>query len=153
MLFQGYLKVSRCNIGRWGILATGIGDLIVYNTTFNASPDMNSNIIATRADAGGYFDGDLYMSNITLAGRRLDSYPGVAFINASSTTGQGPAPGPPISPTLFNKIVIRDVKSKEGSIQSTFGTFISANRDNTLLFPSVIDISGFDFATLPKSAG
>lgn len=153
MPFQGYLKVRNCNIGRWGILATGIGDLIVENTTFNASIDMNSNIIATRADAGGYFDGDLYMSNITLAGRRSDSYPGVAFINASSTSGQGPAPGSPISPTLFNKIVIRDVKLKEGSIQSTFGTFISANRDNTLLFPSVIDISGFDFATLPKSAG
>ena len=70
MPFQNYLKINDCNIGRSGVLVTGIGDLYVTNSTFNSSPDMPGNIIATRSDAGGYFDGDLYMENIKLTGLR-----------------------------------------------------------------------------------
>ena len=153
MPFQNYLKIDNCNIGRHGVLVTGIGDLDITNSTFNASPDTISNIIATRADAGGFFDGNLYMDNITLTGRRTAGTVGVAFINGTSTAGQGPSVGSPIKSTLFNKIYLRDIKLREGSIENTFSTFISSNADNVLLFPSLIDVDGFDFAALPKSSG
>lgn len=153
MPFQNYLKIDNCNIGRHGVLVTGIGDLEITNSTFNASPDTISNIIATRADAGGFFDGNLYMNNITLTGRRTAGAVGVAFINGTSTAGQGPSVGSPIKSTLFNKIYLRDIKLREGSIENTFSTFISSNADNVLLFPSLIDVDGFDFSSLPKSSG
>lgn len=155
MPFQNYLKVIRCNVGRHGVLTTGTGDLTITGCTFNASPDTTGNVVATRADAGGWFDGDLYMSDITLTGRRAAGAQGIALINGTSSAGQGPTPiaGSPIKSTLFNKIVLRDIKLREGSIENMFGTLISSNNDSVLLFPSVIDIDGFDFAGLPKSAG
>ncbi|WP_259482333.1 phage head-binding domain-containing protein [Escherichia coli] len=152
MPFQNYLKINDCNIGRSGVLVTGIGDLYVTNSTFNASPDMTGNIIATRADAGGYFDGDLYMENIKLTGLR-NGIPGNGIINAVAVAGQGPSSGSPISPTLFNSITMKDIKIYPGSVSTYPGTLITVNRDNTLYFPKKIVIDGLDFGTLPKSAG
>ncbi|HFV2036891.1 TPA: phage head-binding domain-containing protein [Escherichia coli] len=152
MPFQNYLKINDCNIGRSGVLVTGIGDLYVTNSTFNASPDMTGNIIATRADAGGYFDGDLYMENIKLTGLR-NGIPGNGIINAVAVAGQGPSSGSPISPTLFNSITMKDIKIYPGSVSAYPGTLITVNRDNTLYFPKKIVIDGLDFGTLPKSAG
>ncbi|MGC9749928.1 hypothetical protein P4I50_22640 [Escherichia coli] len=152
MPFQNYLKINDCNIGRSGVLVTGIGDLYVTNSTFNSSPDMPGNIIATRADAGGYFDGDLYMENIKLTGLR-NGIPGNGIINAVAVAGQGPSSGSPISPTLFNSITMKDIKIYPGSVSAYPGTLITVNRDNTLYFPKKIVIDGLDFGTLPKSAG
>lgn len=152
MPFQNYLKINDCNIGRSGVLVTGIGDLYVTNSTFNASPDMTGKIIATRADAGGYFDGDLYMENIKLTGLR-NGIPGDGIINAVAVAGQGPSSGSPISPTLFNNITMKDIKIYPGSVSTYPGTLITVNRDNTLYFPKKIVIDGLDFGPLPKSAG
>ncbi len=152
MPFQNYLKINDCNIGRSGVLVTGIGDLYVTNSTFNSSPDMPGNIIATRSDAGGYFDGDLYMENIKLTGLR-NGVPGNGIINAAVTAGQGPSSGSPISPTLFNNITLKDIKVYPGSVSTYPGTLITVGRDNVLYFPKKIVIDGLDFGSLPKSAG
>ncbi|WP_313770554.1 hypothetical protein [Escherichia sp. NIC18-1] len=152
MPFQNYLKINDCNIGRSGVLVTGIGDLYVTNSTFNSSPDMPGNIIATRSDAGGYFDGDLYMENIKLTGLR-NGVPGNGIINAAVTAGQGPSSGSPISPTLFNNITLKDIKVYPGSVSTYPGTLITVGRDDTLYFPKKIVIDGLDFGPLPKSAG
>lgn len=152
MPFQNYLKINDCNIGRSGVLVTGIGDLYVTNSTFNSSPDMPGNIIATRSDAGGYFDGDLYMENIKLTGLR-NGVPGNGIINAAVTSGQGPSSGSPISPTLFNNITLKDIKVYPGSVSTYPGTLITVGRDNVLYFPKKIVIDGLDFGSLPKSAG
>ncbi|HFI6517762.1 TPA: hypothetical protein ACGRZE_001557, partial [Escherichia coli] len=152
MPFQNYLKINDCNIGRSGVLVTGIGDLYVTNSTFNSSPDMPGNIIATRSDAGGYFDGDLYMENIKLTGLR-NGVPGNGIINAAVTAGQGPSSGSPISPTLFNNITLKDIKVYPGSVSTYPGTLITVGRDDTLYFPKKIVINGLDFGPLPKSAG
>ncbi|HGN9059365.1 TPA: hypothetical protein ACK1ZN_003627 [Enterobacter hormaechei] len=152
MPFQNYLKVNNCNIGRSGVLASGIGDLYVTNSTFNSSPDMVGNIIATRSDAGGFFDGDLYMENIKLTGLR-NAVSGNGIINAAVTAGQGPSSGSPISPTLFNNITLKDIKIYPGSVSAYPGTLITVGRDDVLYFPKKIVIDGLDFGTLPKSAG
>ncbi|MGM6937127.1 phage head-binding domain-containing protein [Escherichia coli] len=152
MPFQNYLKINDCNIGRSGVLVTGIGDLYVTNSTFNSSPDMPGNIIATRSDAGGYFDGDLYMENIKLTGLR-NGVPGNGIINAAVTAGQGPSSGSPIRPTLFNNITLKDIKVYPGSVSTYPGTLITVGRDNVLYFPKKIVIDGLDFGSLPKSAG
>lgn len=153
MPFQNYLKINDCNIGRSGVIVTGIGDLYVTNSTFNSSPDMPGNIIATRPDAGGYFDGDLYMDNVVLAGRRASGVSGNGIINASVTAGQGPSVGSPINPTLFNKITLKDVKVLHGNIETYPGTLITVGRDNALYFPKKIVIDGLDYGDLPRSAG
>lgn len=150
--FQNYLKINDCNIGMYGIVTSGIGDLYVTNSVFNASPDKPGNIIATRYDAGGFFDGDLYMENIKLTGLRND-IPGNGIINAAVGEGQGPSSGSPISPTLFNNITLKDIKVYPGSMSTYPGTLITVGRDNVLYFPKKIVIDGLDFGPLPKSAG
>ncbi|EFD8821251.1 hypothetical protein HVW79_08205 [Escherichia coli] len=150
--FQNYLKINDCNIGTYGVVASSIGDLYVTNSIFNASPDKPGNIISTRSDAGGVFDGDLYMENIKLTGLRSGA-PGNGIINAAVTAGQGPSGGSPISPTLFNNVTLKDVKMYPGFVLTYPGTLITVARDNTLYFPKKIVIDGLDFGQLPKSAG
>lgn len=149
--FQQKLTVNRCKIGRWGILVTGMGDLVVHDPVFVAGQDGSSSYIATRADAGGWFDGDLYITNPVFTGRNSGAI--TSLINATSTVNQGPVAGSPITSTLFNKIVIKDHKNREGNTTNAFNTLISSNRDGYLLFPRVIDIDGMSFANLAKSTG
>ncbi|QBJ04332.1 tail fiber protein [Shigella phage MK-13] len=151
MPFQGYLRVNKCNVGRYGVVVTGIGDLIIDDVIFNGSTDQLGSIIATRPDCGGFFDGDLYMSNVTIAGRRSGQIS--ALIQGPADAGQGPASGSPINSTLFNKVVIRDLKLKDGFFEQTFATLLYSQRDSQLLFPKVVDIDGLSFGALPKSSG
>ncbi|USL85812.1 hypothetical protein [Enterobacter phage fGh-Ecl02] len=149
--FQGFLRVNKCNVGRYGVVASGIGDLIIDDVVFNGSTDTLGSIIATRPDAGGFFDGDLYMTNVTIAGRR--SAPLSTLIFGYSDEGQGPVSGSPITSTLFNNIVIRDLKLGDGFYEQAFSTLISCSRDSQLLFPRSITIDGYSLGTLPKSSG
>lgn len=152
MPFHNYLKIENCNIGARGVVVTGLGDLHIRDSAFNASRYTNGNIITTRADAGGFFDGNLYMDNITFTGTRSTSLTGTGLINGISYEGNGPVAGSPIKSTLFNSVRIKGLNFKSGNYSSHPGNLFYSSRDGALLFPSDVSISDVNMSAFPSSA-
>lgn len=153
MPFHNYLKINNCNIGARGVVVTGLGDLYIRDSVFNASRYTTGNIISTRPDAGGFFDGNLYMDNITFTGTRATGLTGTGFINGLSNSGDGPVDGSPIKSTLFNSVRINGVNFNSASYSSHPGNLFYSNRDGALLFPSDVSISDVNMSVFPSSAG
>lgn len=64
--FSELLHISNSKIGSWGVLVTAIGTLLIENTEFNITNNININnhgFIRTRDDTGGFCDGDLKIRN------------------------------------------------------------------------------------------
>lgn len=64
--FSELLQISNSKIGSWGVLVTALGTLLIENTEFTLSNNLNINnqgYIRTRDDTGGFCDGDLKIFN------------------------------------------------------------------------------------------
>lgn len=64
--FSELMQISNSKLGSWGILVTAIGNLLIENTEFTISDNININnhgYIRSRDDTGGFCDGDLKIRN------------------------------------------------------------------------------------------
>lgn len=143
-----YMKVIDCNVGNWGILGTFLGDLYVQNTKFVCEQNQwlsNTGVIRTRSDAGGFSDGNLYLSNVQV---QVGNNWNVTLFKGSVGDGTGSVLGSPINYTFFNSIVV-DGLTCSGNI-----VYLQPDVQGTgLKYPSVLrysrvqassDVCGFE---------
>ncbi|QDB70329.1 hypothetical protein CF8_0159 [Aeromonas phage CF8] len=63
--FSELMQISNSKIGSWGVLVTATGDLIIENTEFLFSNNVNVNnsgFIRSRGDTGGFCDGEVRLT-------------------------------------------------------------------------------------------
>ncbi|EGI6812647.1 hypothetical protein OHZ45_003878 [Escherichia coli] len=109
MPFREYLKVNNCAVGQWGVIVTGVGDLIIDNCNFYTD-DMPYNselgFIRSRDNPSGFVDGNLFVSNTTFTANTLN----VTFLIAHMwTSGQRMPVGSPINEQFFNNITLDNI--------------------------------------------
>lgn len=131
---QSYLRVTDCDVGNWGILATIIGDCDVVNTNFyQREGDTNDGIFRSRYDAGGWCDGNLNMINCKVIGEDGDSRP-IATCQAS--TAGGIPVGSPIVDQFFENITITNL-IRENTGDTTSIVAFGGDRINEIMVPNV----------------
>lgn len=121
--FREYLKVNKSIIGSWGILVTALGDLIVDDVTFNIHTNQNVNnsgVIRSRADTGGFCDGDLVMSNI-----RVNTSGQRDLIVHQSASGNAKPENSPITYSFWRDVSIDGLKGSP--IQQLFPLPVSGS--------------------------
>ena len=156
--FSGYLKVIDCDIGFWGICATGMGDLYVERCTINLEDSaMNGyrehdGIISGRGDFGGWFDGKVYIRDLKIVGDaeafRAANGRGVSLFSPYSfnaTTGSIPS-GSPVEPWGFKEIYVDGLHCDTPIVGKRFSSIVyAASVQYTTYFPRVIQIKNADF--------
>uniref|UniRef100_A0AAU8EFF1 Tail spike protein n=1 Tax=Klebsiella phage vB_Kpn16-P2 TaxID=3230846 RepID=A0AAU8EFF1_9VIRU len=156
--FMGYMKLIDCDLGYWGICASGMGDLYLERCTVNLEDFImngyreHDGIISTRGDFGGFFDGNVYIRDLKIIGDatafRTKNNRGVSLFSSYSfnaTTGYIPA-GSPIEPWGFKEIYIDGLHCDTPIVGKRFSSIVyAASVQYTTYFPRVIQIKNADF--------
>ena len=149
--FQEYLKIKDSVIAMRGISGTGMGDLYVSDTEFYSDlavsvgyMDGASFIVTNRTDGGGFYDGDLIMSNIKLTGiinPATADYYSLAFCQGAAADSAMKPEGSPIDFRFFKSIRINGVSCDISGI-SILNLLLSYQAADklTLLPPTSVNI-------------
>ncbi|BAQ02842.1 putative tail fiber protein [Klebsiella phage K64-1] len=156
--FMGYLKILDCDLGYYGVSATGMGDMYIERTTFNID-DLAFNgwrevdgIINTRPDFGGWFDGGVYIKDITIIGdaskfREINNR-GVSLFSAYSynaTLSYIPN-GSPVEPWGFKEIIVNGLRCTKPITGKRFSSLVyAASVQNVDYFPRHVKFNNCDF--------
>jgi len=115
-----FLKLIDCEIGDWGVLVTMLGDLILdrcrahQRTLINRN---NSGLIRTRADTGGFCDGDLIIRDLTII-PDASSAVGVQLLEHDQNGSNAKPSGSPINYRFFRHIKIDGLDFRQFSASS-----------------------------------
>jgi len=139
-----YLKVQDCIVGNWGILVTMMGDLECTRVNWQQRNGYNnSGFIRTRSDAGGWADGDLYVTDCKITGY-TPTYVNLlhnGFIKCQTDASQGEVPNSPINFTCFRRVVIDKLKY-EDSMSASF--YLMQSTGSTIFLPTEIVLNDVD---------
>lgn len=129
--FIEYLKIIDCNIGDWGVLVTGIGDLYLIRPRFNLRHMHfinNSGIVRTRPDTGGFVDGDLIIENAVI---NADIQSSTIELLRSDSKDRIPVASSPIKYRFFRNIKIQGLSYYSDDLYQKL--YIKPQTNNTLL--------------------
>ncbi|WOZ56475.1 hypothetical protein GHCGIGKI_00105 [Klebsiella phage P01] len=156
--FMGYMKIIDCDIGYWGICASGMGDMYLERCTINLEDYVmngyreHDGIISGRGDFGGWFDGNVYIQDLKILGDavafRATYNRGVSLFSSYSfnaTTGNIPS-GSPIEPWGFKEIYVDGLHCDTPIVGKRFSSIVyAASIQYTTYFPRLIQIKNADF--------
>lgn len=156
--FMGFLKILDCAIGSWGVSVTGMGDLYMERCTIDLNDDLYGSyreingVINARPDFGGWFDGGVYITDLTLLGdaaafRTAKGKPLSLFTAYSfnAATGYVPA-GSPVTPWGFKEIVVKGLRCPFYLSEKRFDSLIKADSIGyTTYFPRRVKFEDADF--------
>lgn len=143
-----YLKIQDCIVGNWGVLVTMMGDLECTRVTWQQRDGYNnSGFIRTRSDAGGWADGDLYVTDCKITGSSPNSTDLMhnGFIKCQTDASQGEVPGSPIQFTCFRRVVISRLEYTT-TLNNSF--YLMQSTGSTTYMPTEIVLNDVDLKGL-----